>query len=69
MVGNEAFIICQGICPSINIALQNTTFIIPLYLLPIEGVYVILGIDWLRTLGSTTTNFSIPNITFTHLNQ
>jgi len=30
MVGNGAFITCQGICPSFNIAFQDTTFKIPL---------------------------------------
>ena len=59
----------SSICPSINIALQNTTFTIPLYLLPIEGVDFVLGIDWLCTLGPITTDLSIPSTAFNHLNQ
>ena len=46
MVENGAFIKCQGICPLVDISLQKSTFIILFYLLPIEGVDVVLGIDW-----------------------
>jgi len=45
MVGNEAFIQCQGICPLVGISLQTSTFTIPFYLLPIEGADVVLGIE------------------------
>jgi len=69
MVGNGAFITCQGIYSSVNITFQNTTFTIPLYFLPIEGANVVLDIDLLFTLGSITIVFSIPDITFNHLNQ
>ena len=69
MVGNGAFIQCQGLCPSVDISLQHSTFTIPFYLFPIEGANVVLGIDWLSTLGSIQADFSIPNIDFTHNNQ
>ena len=69
MVGNEAFIQCQGLCPSVDISLQHSTFTIPFYLLPIEGVDVVLGVNWLSTLGSIQKDFSIPSIAFTHNNQ
>jgi len=66
MVGNGAFIQCQGICPLLNISLQTSTFTIHFYLLPIEGADVVLGIEWLRTLGPIQADFSIPSIAFTH---
>jgi len=69
MVGNGAFIQCQGICPTVDISLQTSTFSIPFYLLHIEGADVILGIEWLRTLGPIKVDFSIPSIAFTHYNQ
>ena len=69
MVGNGAFIKCQGICPLVDISLQNSTFTIPFYLLPIEGADVVLGVEWLSTLGSIQADFSIPSIQFTHNNQ
>jgi len=45
IVGNEAFIKCQEICLLVYISLQTSSFTIPFYLLPIEGVDVVLGID------------------------
>ena len=69
MVGNGAFIQCQGICPSVDISLQTSTFTIPFYLLPIERADVVLGIDWLRTLGPIKADFSISSIAFTYQNQ
>ena len=69
MVGNGAFIKCQGICPLVDISLQNSTFTIPFYLLPIEGADVVLGVEWLSTLGSIQADFSIPSIQFTRNNQ
>jgi len=69
MVGNEAFIKCQGQCPSVNISLQTVNFTIPFNLLPIEGADVVLGIEWLRTSSSIQADFSIPIIAFTHQDQ
>jgi len=69
MVGNGAFIKCQGVCPLVDISLHNSTFTIPFYLLPIEGADVVLGVEWLSTLGSIQADFSIPSIEFTHNNQ
>jgi len=69
MVGNGAFIQCQGICPLVDISLQTFTFTIPFYLLPIEGANVVLGIEWLHTLGPIQAYFSIPSIAFTHQNK
>ena len=69
MVGNDAFITCQGICPEVQISLQNSVFTIPFYLLPIEGANVVIGIEWLCTLGPIQPDFAIPSMAFTHLNK
>ena len=65
MVGNGEHIQCQGFYPKVLIHIQASIFSIPFYLLPIEGVDVALGIEWLQTLGLITTDFSIPSISFT----
>jgi len=69
MVGNGVFIKCQGICPVVDISLQKITFISPFYLLPIEGVDVVLGIDGLSTLKSFKAYFLVTNIAFTNKNH
>lgn len=69
MVGNGARIHCSGFCPNVPISLQNNLFYIPFHLLPIEGADVVLGMEWLRTLGLISAEFSIPSISFNHNNH
>lgn len=60
MVANGSKLQCSGLCPKVPITLQGKLFLIPFYLIPIEGVDVVLGMEWLRTLGPLMANFSIP---------
>ncbi|KAF1876657.1 hypothetical protein Lal_00030070, partial [Lupinus albus] len=41
-------------------------FHIPFYLLAIQRVDVILGIEWLSILGPMTYDFAMPSMIFTH---
>lgn len=68
MVGNGSHIRCTGIYNDVSITLQNTMFNLPFYLIPIQGADVVLGMEWLRTLGPLQADFSIPSITFLHQN-
>lgn len=65
MVGNDDHNQCQGFCPNIKLRLQDITFAIPLYLLPIELDDIVLAIEWLHTIRPITTDFAIPCILFT----
>nr|KYP37785.1 Transposon Ty3-I Gag-Pol polyprotein [Cajanus cajan] len=69
MVGNGEHISCSHVCPSVPIMIQTHEFAVSLYVLPIEGVDIVLGLSWLRTLGLVTADFSIPSFSFTHQNQ
>jgi hypothetical protein len=66
MVGNGSRIHCDRFYPNVPITLQSNLFHIPFYLLPIEGADVVLGMEWLKTLGPIGANFSIPSISFSH---
>lgn len=66
MVGNGLHLQCEGICHNVQLVLQNKPFILPFYLLPIEGADVVLSMQWLRTLGPIQVVFSVPSITFQH---
>lgn len=55
--------------PTVPITLQNSSFTIPFHLLPIEGADVVLGMEWLRILGSHMVDFSIPKLSFTYKNN
>nr|KYP31218.1 hypothetical protein KK1_048663 [Cajanus cajan] len=63
-VGNGQHISCFGLCSNVPITFQNHLFHIPCYLLPIQGVDVILGIEWLRSIGPIQADFSIPQLSF-----
>ncbi|XP_019450613.1 PREDICTED: uncharacterized protein LOC109352884 [Lupinus angustifolius] len=64
MVGNGAHIFCSRLCDQTPITLQQIEFLIPFYLLPIKGADVVLGIEWLQTLGPIVSDFSIPSMKF-----
>ncbi|XP_058757342.1 uncharacterized protein LOC131630580 [Vicia villosa] len=66
MVGNGSKLECSGLCSKVPITLQDHLFFIPFYLIPIEGADVVLGMEWLRTLGPIVADFSIPEISFTY---
>jgi len=69
MIRNGAHLDCQGTCLDVPITLQGAKFNLPFYLFPIVGADVVLGIAWLRTIGSIHADFYIPSITFLHQNN
>lgn len=60
MVGNGSHLQCQGIYNNIKNTQQKQTFTLPLYLLPIEGTNIVLGIARMRTLGPIHADFLTP---------
>ncbi|GJS54526.1 ty3-gypsy retrotransposon protein [Tanacetum coccineum] len=64
MVGNGNHIHCDGLCQTVVLNLQNTSFTIPFFVLPIEGANVVLGMSWLGSLGPILADFSVPKISF-----
>ncbi|MCH87339.1 hypothetical protein A2U01_0008207, partial [Trifolium medium] len=45
---------------------NDHTFNISLYVLPIQGADVVLGVQWLQTLGPFVLDFTIPSMQFYH---
>lgn len=68
MVGNGDHLTCSNLCPQVPLKIQDHTFTIPCYLIPIEGADVVLGLDWLSTLGPISANFATPSLSFIHQN-
>jgi len=66
MVGNGNKIQCSSFCPNAPISIHTYTFSIFFYLLPIEGADVVLGMDWLHSLGPLMADFSKLQLSFTH---
>ncbi|KAK4389760.1 hypothetical protein Sango_2313000 [Sesamum angolense] len=66
MVGNGAFLHCSGVCSLVRICLQGHSFSLPFFFLPIQGADLVLGVQWLQTLGLFLSNFSVPSMQFYH---
>ncbi|KAL0303885.1 UNVERIFIED_CONTAM: Retrovirus-related Pol polyprotein from transposon.6 [Sesamum radiatum] len=64
LVGNEAALQCSGVCLTVPLLLQSHRFVVSLFVIPIYGADVVLGVQWLRTLGSFVSDFSIPSMQF-----
>ncbi|XP_057452390.1 uncharacterized protein LOC130744215 [Lotus japonicus] len=64
MVGNGNHIDCTSYCPDIALTLEGTLFHVSFYLLDIQGADLVLGMEWLRTLGKVTSDFSVPSMSF-----
>ncbi|XP_057775458.1 uncharacterized protein LOC130994433 [Salvia miltiorrhiza] len=64
-IGNDDSIICQHVCHHTTINLQGTDFTLDLFVLPIKGPDVILGIQWLQELGRVLHDYSHGRMEFT----
>lgn len=63
MVGNGAHIHCSGYCSNTPLKLEYT-FTVPFYVFDVHGTNVVLGLEWLRTLGSMVSDYSISSMSF-----
>lgn len=60
---------CASVCEDVLVYIQNHTFKIDLYILPISGANVILEVQWLKTLGPVLTNYNTISMQFFHQDQ
>ncbi|GAV82384.1 RVP_2 domain-containing protein [Cephalotus follicularis] len=51
-------LICESKCSNVKLSLQDQELVVDFFLLPLEDYEVVLGIDWLRTLGDISWNFA-----------
>lgn len=63
-VDNGETLQCIGICPQVPVILSDTSFLLDLYVLPLHGANLILGVQWLQTLGLVTFDYSKMSISF-----
>lgn len=64
MVGNGDKLQCTSSCTNVSVQLGNNQFHIDFYVLPISGADVVLGIQWLKTLGPINTDFNSLSMQF-----
>jgi len=69
LVGNGQYLTCNCVCEAIPIEMQGLTFTIDLYVLPISGANIILGVQWLRTLEPVLTDYAKLSMQFFYDDQ
>lgn len=67
MVGNGQQLECTRHCEAVMVIIQATQFIVDLHVLPIAGANVILGVQWLKSLGPVLTDYNTLCMKFFHV--
>lgn len=64
-VGSGDFLLCTCRCSNVKLMLQGIEFEVDLFVLPVKGPDIVLGVHWLQGLGLVTQNFAHPTMEFT----
>lgn len=69
LVDNMEVLHCSEMCPKVPLFLNNIRFDIDIFVSPIQGAKVVLGVQWLKLLGPIVTDCSILSMTFNWINS
>lgn len=58
VVGNDNEVVCHQLCVRVTINIQNHNFTMDLHALPLCGADVVLGVQWLKSLGPVLTDYN-----------
>ncbi|KAJ8765349.1 hypothetical protein K2173_012046 [Erythroxylum novogranatense] len=64
MVGNGDKMECKGCCMGLTLRIQNYPIITNFYVLPVAACQVVLGVQWLETLGPFETDYRQLRMSF-----
>lgn len=64
MVANGTYLESEGRCLNVKISLQQVPVVADFFVLPLGGCQVVLGAQWLRTLGPITWDFTAMVMSF-----
>ena len=68
-VANDASIRTQGVCYNVKVTIQGQVFAVDLNALALGDYELVLGTQWLRTLGLIQWYFLEMSMVFQHLNS
>lgn len=57
-IGNDDSLICQFYCLNVALLIQGYVFPMDLYVLPINGPYIVLSIQWLPMLDKMSYDYA-----------
>jgi len=66
MVANGEKIPCPGVIRHAPVTIDNTTFAIDLFVMPLAGYDIVLGTQWMATLGPIVWDFAARSLSFTY---
>jgi hypothetical protein len=64
MVGDGSHLKCREVCSDVPLRLQESGFEVDLYVIPMKGADVVLGMQWLKGLGQVVWDFSSMEMQF-----
>ncbi|MCI35326.1 retrotransposon protein, partial [Trifolium medium] len=56
--GNGNEIECHQICPKVQIHIQSHIFVVDVHVLPLSGADIVLGVQWMKSLGPIMTDYN-----------
>ncbi|XP_061347987.1 uncharacterized protein LOC133293436 [Gastrolobium bilobum] len=65
-VGNGDILTCSASCSDIVLNMQSNSFVVDLFVLDFKGADIVLGVQWLATLGPIITDYVELTMAFTH---
>ncbi|GJW03015.1 ty3-gypsy retrotransposon protein [Tanacetum coccineum] len=66
-IGSGESLLCESVCSSVTLHMQGVVMEVDLYVLPMQGPDVVLGIQWLQNIGKVTHDYAHQTIEFTLL--
>ncbi|GAU36702.1 hypothetical protein TSUD_16140 [Trifolium subterraneum] len=64
LVGNGEVLTCSSMCPQTPLLLGSHEFLVDLFILPLSGAELVLGVQWLKTLGPIVTDYEKLTMSF-----
>lgn len=66
MVRNGNELDCLHLCNNVSIHVQGHVFIVDFHVMPLTGADLVLGVQWLKSLGLILKNYSDLTMQFFH---
>uniref|UniRef100_A0A3Q7J7N5 Reverse transcriptase domain-containing protein n=1 Tax=Solanum lycopersicum TaxID=4081 RepID=A0A3Q7J7N5_SOLLC len=63
-ISNGEKVQCLGVCTGVTISIGEHNFIVDLYVIPLGGFDLVLGVKWLQSLGPILWDFAALTISF-----
>ncbi|KAF7813177.1 retrotransposon-related protein [Senna tora] len=62
--GSGVYLRCEKRCEWVSLDIQNQVFVVDLFVLDLKGADIVLGVQWLATLGDIVTNHKDLTMSF-----